>query len=232
MPFRFSSLESRPFYWSRTFLKPHESELRTQTKMSDIRASNNYRLPWFFPNKAHAGGKGRPNIVDSIGLVEGKWERIPLYGPSSTWLPSKIFQKWTLNVYLAYHRTGYLGDTALFNGHGYIADPSFIEGCFESGSKRLGRIWDIYASLPLCVVACTNSFYGRGACENKALDQIMGEQAYLFTRPISWYSYKIKQTPPSLTNRTESNRQSYCSIRPEFELIISIRFDSIWRRIE
>jgi hypothetical protein len=22
----------------------------------------------------------------------------------------------------------------LFNGHGYIADPSFIKGCFESGS--------------------------------------------------------------------------------------------------
>ena len=98
-------------------------------------------------------GKGRPNIVD-IGLVEGKWERIPLYGASSTGLPCKTFrQKWTLNVYLAYHRTGYLGDTALFNGHGYIADPSFIgswyvpsfiEGC---GSKRLGRFWDIY----LCI---------------------------------------------------------------------------------
>jgi hypothetical protein len=234
MPFRFSSPRpSNQDHSARDNLEhsssPTSLNYPLQTKLSDIRASNNYRLPWFFPNKAHAGGKGRPNIVDSI---EGKWERIPLYGASSTRLPCKTFrQKWTLNVYLAYHRTGYLGDTALFNGHGYIADPSFIEGCFESGSKRLGRFWDIYASLPLCIVACTNSFYGRGACENKALDQIMGEQAYLFTRPIL-YSYKIKQTSPSLTNRIESNRQNYCSIRPEFELIISIRFDSIWRRIE
>ena len=149
--------------------------------------------------------------MDSIGLVEGKWERIPLYGASSTRLPCKIFQKWTLNVYLAYHRTGYLGDTALFNGHGYIADPSFIEGCFESGSKRLGRFWDIYASLPLCVVACTNSFYGRGACENKA--QIRSWESRLIYSQGLYHDIAIKSNKHPHLWRIESNRTGKVIVR-------------------
>jgi hypothetical protein len=43
---------------------------------------------------------------------------------------------------------GYLGDTTLSNGHGYIADPtylcSFIEGSFESGGSFLAVICKVW----------------------------------------------------------------------------------------